>query len=117
LGATTARERRCQVASTNKTAPTPQDKANGSGQKPSAKFRMGRIAATVWENQGENGPWVSTTILRSYKDGDTWKTTASYGADDHPVVEKVAALADAWIFHQQQRQGGEAAQEGNDVPF
>lgn len=84
---------------------------------PSAKFRMGRIAATVWENQGEKGPWYSTTILRSYKDGDDWKTTSSFGREDLPLVEKVAAQAHAWIFRQ--KQGGETTQEGSngDVPF
>jgi len=87
-------------------------------RQPSAKFRMGRIAATVWENQGEKGSWYSTTILRSYKDGDDWKTTSSFGRDDLPLVEKVAAQAHAWIFRQQQ-QGGEATQEADtgEVPF
>ena len=48
-------------------------------RQPSAKFRMGRIAATVWENQSDKGSWFSTTILRSYKDGDDWKATSSFG--------------------------------------
>ena len=88
-------------------------------RQPSAKFRMGRISATVWENQGDKGPWYSTTILRSYKDGDDWKTTSSFGRDDLPLVEKVAAQAHAWIFRQLQKQGGEATQEGDntDIPF
>ena len=98
-------------------------------RQPSAKFRMGRISATVWENQGDKGPWFSTTILRSYKDGDDWKTTSSFGRDDLPLVEKVAAQAHAWIFHRQQRhegyapqggepQGGDATQEGgSEIPF
>jgi hypothetical protein len=87
-------------------------------RQPSAKFRMGRIAATVWENQGEKGSWYSTTVLRSYKDGDDWKTTSNFGRDDLPLVEKVAAQAHAWIFRQQQ-QGGEATQEADtgEVPF
>ena len=105
------------MAQTKKASPPPQEKPNGSGNKPAAKFRMGRISATVWENQGENGPWYSTTILRSYKDGDTWKTTPSYGRDDLPLVEKVAARAHAWIFQQQQSEGAEATQEGSEVPF
>jgi hypothetical protein len=87
-------------------------------RQPSAKFRMGRICASVWTNQSDKGPWFSTTILRSYKDGDDWKTTSSFGRDDLPLVEKVAAQAHAWIFRQQQ-QGGEAAQEADtgEVPF
>jgi hypothetical protein len=88
-------------------------------RQPSAKFRMGRISATVWENQGEKGPWFTTTILRSYKDGDDWKSTSSFGREDLPLVEKVAAQALFWIFRQQQQQGGEATQEGGngDIPF
>jgi hypothetical protein len=89
---------------------------------------MGRIAATVWRNEGAQGPWYSTTILRSYKDGDEWKSSGSYGRDDLPLVEKVAAQAHLWIFRQQQEasaaqgsapeQGGEAVEEGSeDIPF
>jgi hypothetical protein len=85
---------------------------------------MGRIAATVWRQESEKGPWFTTTILRSYKDGDEWKTSSSFGRDDLPLVEKVAALAHAWIFHHQQRQEGYQPQEdgapptGNeDIPF
>ena len=113
------------MASKKAGGPAPQPQR----PQPSAKFRMGRITATVWENQSDKGPWFSTTILRSYKDGDDWKTTSSFGRDDLPLVEKVAAQAHAWIFHRQQRhegyapqggepQGGDATQEGaSEIPF
>jgi hypothetical protein len=90
---------------------------------------MGRIAATIWRQEGEKGPWFTTTILRSYKDGDEWKTSSSFGRDDLPLVEKVAAMAFGWIYGAQQRQEGTQPQgggpqedgtpqtEGEEIPF
>src|SRR5262249_26329907 len=46
---------------------------NGRSQNPPPvqRFRAGRIQASVWEHQGDNGPWFSVTFTRSYKDGET----------------------------------------------
>ena len=71
-----------------------QAKAN----KPAHEVRMGRIRATIWETETANGTRHNVTISRLYKDGDDWKDSTSFGRDDLPLVEKVAALAHAWIF-------------------
>ena len=67
--------------------------------KPAHEVRMGRIRATIWENETANGTRHNVTISRLYKDGDEWKDSTSFGRDDLPLVEKVASLAHAWIYN------------------
>ena len=47
------------------------------------KIRDGRLAVTVWENTSEEGKvFYSTTLVRSYKDGEDWKETTSLNEND-----------------------------------
>lgn len=66
-------------------------------KKPVHEVRMGRVRAAIWENQTDNGVRHNVTISRIYKEGDQWHDSASFGRDDLPLVEKVAALAHHWI--------------------
>ena len=64
-------------------------------KEPLLKIRDGLITATVWENtpksdEGENTR-LSIELNRSYKDGDTWKTTSSFSQTE---LLKVARLAE-----------------------
>jgi hypothetical protein len=81
-------------------------------QRPVHEIRLGRIRASIWENVRENGARYNVTFARLYKDDDGWKTTASFGRDDLPVVEKVADLAFWWI-HQQRATEGQPGDEQN----
>lgn len=67
-------------------------------KQPVHEVRLGRIKATIWENETQNGTRHNVTLCRLYKDGDEWKDSTSYGRDDLPLVEKVAALAHAYIY-------------------
>ena len=67
-------------------------------QPPVHEIRMGRVRAAIWENETENGTRHNVTISRLYKDGDDWKDSTSFGRDDLPLLEKVAAQAHAWIY-------------------
>ena len=71
-----------------------------SKQKPAHEIRLGRIKATIWENETENGTRHNVTVSRIYKDGEEWKQTGSFGRDDLPLVAKVADLAHSWIYEQ-----------------
>ena len=78
-------------------------------KKPVHEIRLGRIKATIWANETQNGSRdnVSTTrhnvnITRLYKDGDQWEDSASFGRDDLLVVAKVADEACSWIYQQGQ---------------
>jgi hypothetical protein len=41
--------------------------------------------------------------VRLYRDGDEWKTTASFGRDDLPLVSKAAEMAYAWIWNAKEK--------------
>ena len=69
-------------------------------QKPAHEIRLGRIKATIWENETENGTRHNVTLSRIYKDGDQWKQTSSFGRDDLPLVAKVADLVHTWTYEQ-----------------
>lgn len=69
-------------------------------QKPAHEIRLGRIKATIWENETEQGTRHNVTVSRLYKDGDEWKQSASFGRDDLPLVAKAVDMAHTWIFEQ-----------------
>jgi len=72
----------------------------GEKQKPAHEIRLGRIKATIWENETDNGTRHNVTVCRLYKDGDQWKQTTSFGREDLPLVAKVVDLAHTWIYEQ-----------------
>ena len=67
-------------------------------QKPAHEIRLGRIKATIWENESEQGTRYNVTVNRLYKDGDEWKQTASFGREDLPLVAKVVDMAHSWTY-------------------
>ena len=69
-------------------------------QKPVHEVRLGRIKATIWENETEQGTRYNVTVTRLYKDGDDWKQTASFGREDLPLVAKVVDMAHSWTYEQ-----------------
>ena len=73
-------------------------------QRPVHEIRMGRIKATIWENETENGSRYNVNLTRLYKDGDQWKDSTSFGRDDLLLLAKVAEAACSWIFQQGQVQ-------------
>ena len=69
-----------------------------AGNKPVHELRFGRIRATIWANETEKGIRHNVAISRSYKDGEEWKETTSFGRDDLLLVQKVADIAHTWIY-------------------
>jgi len=81
---------------------------NGSGQqsesnRPAMTFRYGAIKCTIWKNRTRAGPMYNTIVTRSYKDGDNWKESSSFGVEDLPTVAK--AFLDAHTWAQEQKAG------------
>jgi hypothetical protein len=62
--------------------------------KPEKRFKCGPVAASIWAQSktvnGEAVKFYSVHIDKAYKDGDEWKHTTSFAAEDLP---KVALLA------------------------
>jgi hypothetical protein len=67
-------------------------------RQPAHKIRSGALTLTVWKNDGENGPWHSITISRSYKNKEAqWAESDSFGQDDLLRLAKLLDQADSWI--------------------
>ena len=45
-------------------------------------------------------PWYNVVVTRSYKDGNEFKDSNSFGHSDLPVVSKAMDFAYAWIWNQ-----------------
>jgi hypothetical protein len=76
-----------------------QNGQNG-GNRPAQTARYGAIKCTIWRNDSRNGPFYSTVITRSYKDGEDWHESPSFGWEDLPTVAKAALDAHSWIREQ-----------------
>ena len=71
-----------------------------SGNKPAHEIRLSGIRATIWKNETPSGARFNTTFERTYKDGDEWKTSDSFGRDDLLVVAHIATESLRWITQQ-----------------
>ena len=89
--------------------PATTEKKSGSksqAQRPVHEIRLGKIRAAIWANTLESGGIRhNVTFARLYRDGETWKDSASFGRDDMLLVMKVADMAHSWIY-----------EHGNDNP-
>lgn len=74
----------------------------GTKNQPAHKIRLGRVKATIWANQTEQGIRHSVVIRRLWKDGNDWRESDSFGRDELPLVCKVADMAHSWIYEQSQ---------------
>jgi hypothetical protein len=82
---------------------------NNEKPKPVQKLRDGAIEVAIWRNDGEKGPFYTVTHRRSYKVGEEWKDSDSYGTDDLLHLAKLFDLAHSWILAQQQHTKQQAA--------
>src|ERR1700733_6209100 len=111
------------MSAKNGSSKTPAAPAEPPKQRPAHEIRLGRLKAAIWENQGDNGAWYNVTLSRNYKDGDEWKSSASFGRDELLTVAKVADLANSWIHNQSQGSStngngaGEGRQEEEEIPY
>ena len=67
-------------------------------QAPVAKVRVGLINGSIWENKTDKGTFYNVTFERRYRDGETFKSSHSYNADDLLALGKVADLAHSKIL-------------------
>jgi hypothetical protein len=72
-------------------------KTGSTQPKPVHEVRLGTIKAAIWANDTQVGVRHNVTFSRLYKDGESWKTSDSFGRDDLLVLAKVADQAHTWI--------------------
>jgi hypothetical protein len=63
-------------------------------------IRHGAISASIWQQQTEKGLMFNVTFQRSYKEGDDWKSSTSFGRNNLLVLSLIAARAFEWIGKQ-----------------
>ena len=76
---------------------------------PEKTFRMGLVSASVFVNEYEVNDGKRKTkrsrrnvvLQRSYKDGDDWKQTNSFGLGDLPAAIRVLVLAQTHVESQE----------------
>ncbi len=83
------------------------------GRMPVKTFRLGRIHASIWENEAEKGKFLSVRFSRTYLDeAKQFRDSDSFSRDDLPVVSKLADLAHTFIFERAAEARASAAAAG-----
>lgn len=95
----------------------PQDRStqqSAQSKQPVERVRDSGITASIWENEGQNGPYHNVTLSRSYKDADgQYQNTDSFRKKDLPILMEVTREAYARMrdrdhqVHQQRQQIGD----------
>jgi hypothetical protein len=73
---------------------------NKSNVQPVHKIRHGSVSASIWRQETDKGPMFNVTFQRTYKDGEDWKNSTSFGRNNLLVVSLIAARAFEWISNQ-----------------
>ena len=71
--------------------------AKSNNPPPVHRIRHGAISASIWRQETDKGPMFNVTFQRSYKDGEAWKTSSSFGRQNLLVLSFIAARAFEWI--------------------
>ena len=80
-----------------------------SGNGPAFSCRHRALKACVWKNTLENGSIMfNTTVSRSYKDGDDWKESGSFGFDDVLIVAELLRTCHGFICREMAKLSEEA---------
>src|SRR5580704_17232194 len=99
------------MAKSASTSPRPQEapkQPERSGNGPVFSCRHRALKAAVWRNELENGPMFNTTVSRSYKDGDDWKESGSFGYDDVLLVAELLRTCHGFISREMAKLSEEA---------
>ena len=72
--------------------------------KPVFTCRHRALKAAVWQNETENGIMYNTTLSRSYKDGEEWHESQSFGWDDLLIVAELLRTCYGFISREMAKQ-------------
>lgn len=68
--------------------------------KPACEIRIGLIKARIWRKRTRSGLRHNVSVVRLYRNGDSWKESSRFGRDDLPVVRLALDKAHTWILKQ-----------------
>jgi len=91
-----------ETPSSRSTSGEKQPERSGNGPVFSVRHRA--LKAAVWKNDTENGAMFNTTVSRSYKDGEVWKESSSFGFDDVLVIAELLRACHSFILREMSKQ-------------
>ena len=94
------------IASTSRPQEAPKAPERSSNM-PVFTCRHRALKAAVWKNDTENGPMFNTTVTRSYRDGDEWHDSGSFGYDDVLIVAELLRTCHGFISREMAKQSEE----------
>lgn len=68
--------------------------------RPVHEIRVGLILARIWRKKTRSGVRHTVSVVRLYRNGDTWKESSRFGREDVPVVRLVLDRAYGWVLFQ-----------------
>jgi hypothetical protein len=77
---------------------------------PIQKIEIWPLKAAIWRNEGKNqdaggrGAWFNVTVERTYKEGDEYKSSSSFGRDDLLPLAKILDQAHSAIVKLEKQQ-------------
>ena len=71
--------------------------------KPIHEIRLGLIKARIWRKRTRSGTRHNVSVVRLYRNGDTWKESTRFGRDDVPLVRLVLDQAHTWVYENKAR--------------
>ena len=83
-------------------------------RKPVKVFRLRGISASVFANPAGNGreaPYHKVSLQRTYKVGEEFKTTTSFGRNDLPVAGLLIQKAWEFIIETEASDGKDSSEE------
>jgi hypothetical protein len=69
-------------------------------QRPIHTISNGTVRACIWRNASAKKLFHDVTFFRSYRKGDGWGTSSSFGAKELPLLATTILDAHAWIHNQ-----------------
>ena len=94
-------------------------KSDNAVNRPVHTIRYGALRAAIWKREldlGNNSrPMYSVTFTRSYKDGNDWKDSSSFGPDDLLTLAKIADDAHTFIHQNRLKDAANERQRPQDA--
>jgi hypothetical protein len=84
-------------ASTAPRTPETSGDSERSSRGPVFSCRHRALKAAVWRNEVDNGVMFNTTLSRSYKNGEEWRESQSFGWDDLLIVAELLRTCYGYI--------------------
>ena len=69
----------------------------GMAKKPVLELRRGLIVVRLWRKRTKSGPRFTTTMVRLFRNGESWKESSRLGMNDLPVARLLLQEAFLWM--------------------